>query len=145
MAIIGEPTDLGAVSNLFDMPQTYATFLYGEISFANHPALLVVMPKGFGLAHLGPASALAGLHVDATHGTNGLVRTAIFAVQRLAAANGKPLPPIAVPAVNTPAPSSGPTWLLFVAPAALIVALLVAADVRARRRRSRRRQARERG
>jgi hypothetical protein len=47
VAVIATPTDLGAVTSLFNHPQPYAKFLYDEIAgFLNGPAatLVVVMP-----------------------------------------------------------------------------------------------------
>ncbi len=92
VAIIGSPVDLGALPTMFGKPQTYANFLAQEISFSGPQPLLVVMPAGFGLAHAGPPSALSGLKVDSAQQSNGLARSAILAVQRIARANGKPIP-----------------------------------------------------
>ena len=100
VAIIGSPVDLGALPTMFGKPQTYANFLAQEISFNGPQALLVVMPAGFGLAHAGPPSALSGLKVDSAQQSNGLASSAILAVQRIARANGKPIP--------TGSASSGP-------------------------------------
>ena len=91
VAIIGNPTDLGAVPNLFGKPQEYAKFLSQEISFNQPQPLLVVMPSGFGLAHAGPSSSVSGLSVDSAQKSNGLAHSAILAVQRVASANGKPI------------------------------------------------------
>ena len=100
VAIIGSPVDLGALPTMFGKPQTYANFLAQEISFSGPQPLLVVMPAGFGLAHAGPPSALSGLKVDSAQQSNGLASSAILAVQRIARANGKPIP--------TGSASSGP-------------------------------------
>lgn len=89
VAIIESPVDLGALPNMFGKPQTYAEFLDREISFQQPVPLLVVMPAGFGLAKVGPKSALAGLQVNPSGGSNGLAQSAIAAVQRIAKANGK--------------------------------------------------------
>lgn len=120
VAIIGSSEDLGAVPEFFGHPQPYANFLDREITF-NHPQpLLVVMAAGYGLAAVGPASALAGLPVDASHGSYGLTRSAILAVVALARAAGHP---IATPAIP---PSSAthrglPVALLFGIPAAVLI------------------------
>ena len=89
VAIIESPVDLGAIPNMFGKPQTYATFLDREISFQQQERVLVVMPAGFGLANVGPASAVSGLKLNAAGGSNGLTQSAIAAVQRIAQANGK--------------------------------------------------------
>jgi len=87
VAIVGAPTDLGAVPDLFGKPQTYASFLDREISFNQPQPLLVVMPAGFGEANAGPPSALSGLAIDGAHQSNGLARTAILAIVRIARAD----------------------------------------------------------
>jgi len=91
VAIIGSPVDLGAIPVLFGKPQTYANFLDREISFYRPQPLLVVMPQGVGTENAGPRGALAGLKVNATDGSNGLTRSAIAAVLRIARAVGKPI------------------------------------------------------
>jgi hypothetical protein len=119
VAIIGSPEDLGAVPEFFGHPQPYAKFLDREISF-NHPQpLLVVMAAGYGLVNTGPASALSGLTVDASHGSYGLTRSAILAVVALARANGHP---ISAPAIPSSSGSNGgvPVAVLFAIPAALL-------------------------
>jgi hypothetical protein len=118
VAIIGSPEDLGAVPEFFGHPQPYAKFLDREISF-NHPQpLLVVMAAGYGLVNTGPASALSGLTVDASHGSYGLTRSAILAVVALSRANGHP---ISAPAIPSSSSHGGvPVGLLFAIPAALL-------------------------
>ena len=101
VAIIAGVTDLGAITNLWNMPQRYADFLEREISFNTHQPLLVVMPGGFGTSHAGSTGALNGVVVDGTHGANGLTRSAIVAVVRLARAAGKPIPPPVIPSVSS--------------------------------------------
>jgi hypothetical protein len=91
VAIIQSPVDLGALPNMFGKPQTYADFLDREISFNQPQPLLVVMPQGFGLANAGSPAALAGLKVDAAGKSDGLTRSAILAVQRIAHSVGKPV------------------------------------------------------
>jgi hypothetical protein len=122
VAIIDSPDDLGAVTNLWRMPQPYADFLGKEISFNRKQQLLVVMPPGFGVSGVNGQSALNGLALDTTHQANGLARSAIMAVVRLARANGKP---IAEPIIGKET-SSGkgiPSAIVFGAPV-LLVALL---------------------
>ena len=48
LAIISSPSDLGAVSELWDQPRAYARFLGFELSLTSRAPLLVVMPNGVG-------------------------------------------------------------------------------------------------
>ena len=48
LAIISSPSDLGAVSELWDQPRAYARFLGFELSLTSRAQLLVVMPDGVG-------------------------------------------------------------------------------------------------
>jgi hypothetical protein len=121
VAIVGSPTDLGAVPDLFGKPQTYASFLDREISFNQPQPLLVVMPAGFGEANAGPASALSGLAVDRTHQSNGLARTAILAVVRIARAEGKPISLSGVASVNSHSSGGVSPLLTFGAPVVLVI------------------------
>lgn len=131
VAIIGNPTDLGAVPNLFGKPQAYAKFLSQEISFNQPQPLLVVMPAGFGLAHVGPSSALNGLSLDAAQKSDGLTRSATLAVDRLARANGKPVSVSS--ASSTGSGSSVSPLITFGAPALIVVlGALVASRIRRR-------------
>jgi hypothetical protein len=91
VAIIGSPNDLGAVTNLWRTPQSYADFLGKEISFNQKQPLLVVMQPGYGVYGLNSQGALNGLTLDTSHEADGLARSAITAVVRLARANGKPI------------------------------------------------------
>lgn len=135
VAIINDQTDLGGVTNLWNMPQQYADFLDREISFNNKQPLLVVMPAGFGVSNAGPTGALNGMVPDTSHSSDGLARSAILASVRLAQANGKPIPTPAIPAVSSgPSGGGGTSPLLeFGAPVALVV--LVAAVAALMRRR----------
>ncbi len=88
IALIDSPIDLGAIPSFFDKPQPYAKFLDQELGFvAPHLPLLVVMPDGYGMQWL-PAVSLPKL---AGSGSNDMVRAAIAAVLKLAAAAGHPL------------------------------------------------------
>jgi hypothetical protein len=118
VAIIGSPVDLGGIPELFGQVSRYAAFLETEISYRGPQPLLVVMPDGLSLQAAGPASALAGLTVDAHQQSAGLARTAVLAVERIAAARGHP---IAAPALG--ASGGGSTGLLL---AAVVAVLLVA-------------------
>ena len=90
VALIASPIDLGSVTALWAKPQEYARFLASEVAFVYRGRLLVVMPQGIGFYWLGHPTperrALAGLRVQP--GADGLARTAITAVRRLAAARG---------------------------------------------------------
>jgi len=133
VAVLNDPTDLGGVSNLWNMPAAYAKFLDSEISFNKKQPLLVVMPAGFGTATAGPAGALSGLVPDATHGADGLSQSAIMAVARIAQGSGRPLPVIAIPTAGGSRGGGGTSPLLtFGAPVILVV--LVAGATAARRR-----------
>jgi cytochrome oxidase Cu insertion factor (SCO1/SenC/PrrC family)/thiol-disulfide isomerase/thioredoxin len=107
VAIIGGTQDLGAVTELWREPRTYARFLGYELSLAYKQRLLVVMPNGFGFnwpAH-SPASAyrvLAGVSIGS--GADGLFDATEAAVGKLARAGGVRLPSSAI----TPAASAAP-------------------------------------
>lgn len=93
VALIGAPTDLGVVPALFGKPQAYARFLSAEVAGPVTGPVLVVMPRGFGLARAGAAlnrRALAGLAI--APGADGLATAALAAIPRLAAAAGHQLP-----------------------------------------------------
>jgi hypothetical protein len=121
VAIIGSANDLGGVPNLWSMPQPYAQFLGREISFNHKQPLLVVMPQGFGLYALGPRSALDGLAIESSGQSNGLARSAVKAVVRLARANGRP---IAEPTIGkiASAGKGAPALIVFGAPVLVVAA-----------------------
>jgi hypothetical protein len=121
VAIVGSPTDLGAVPDLFGKPQTYASFLDREISFNQPQPLLVVMPAGFGSSSAGPPAALSGLAVDGAHQSNGLARSAILAVVRIARAEGKPISLSQVASVNSRSGGGVSPLITFGAPALLVI------------------------
>ncbi len=94
VAIIQSPVDLGAIPTLFGKPQQYAAFLDQEISFLDiKQLLLVVMPSGYGLRHLGPGATRAATRLKKPAGgsSDDLARAAILAVPKLAAAAGHPI------------------------------------------------------
>jgi hypothetical protein len=95
VALINGPFDLGVVPQMFSHPQEYARFLDQELRLflGPHPALLVVMPGGYGVQGLpGPAAnAVASLPRPAGRESNDLARAAIAAVPKLAAAAGHPI------------------------------------------------------
>jgi cytochrome oxidase Cu insertion factor (SCO1/SenC/PrrC family)/thiol-disulfide isomerase/thioredoxin len=91
VAIISGPSDLGAVTQLWQKPQTYARFLGIELSLTYTGRLLVVMPNGFGFNWPGHSSAaayrtLGRIRIGA--GGSGLANAAETAVGALAGAGG---------------------------------------------------------
>jgi hypothetical protein len=140
VAIVSTPADLGAVPAYLGQPQKYADFLNKELPGVGRKPLLVVQPFGFGGDDLvGAEDALQGLQVDTGHGANGLVATAVVAVQRIAKASGHPIKPVATPKLSgggAPRSSSGGTSaLLYVIPVTLVLLALVVATLRGRRQR----------
>ena len=109
VALIGSRADLGAVPQLFGHPQTYAKFLASELRFAYNSRLLIVMPQGFGTAHVPEreARALDGLKIG-TANSDALVRTGMAAVRASAAAAGLNLPVLRPTATTTPIESAAP-------------------------------------
>jgi len=108
VAVIGSPSDLGAVPSLFDKPQDYAQFLGQELQFYYVGPLLIVMPSGFGIYDGGRSTAaegavLARLKVSGSNGDD-LTRSAADAVQKLLAAGAlksKDIKPPYVAALNS--------------------------------------------
>ncbi len=133
VAIIGSPVDLGAIPNMFGRPQVYAGFLAREISFNQPQPLLVVMPAGFGVSHAGPPGALAGLTVDSSHQADGLARSAILAVERIARADGRPISAGAIPSVSGGSGGGTSPLITFGGPAVLVVLGALAAGLVRRR------------
>jgi hypothetical protein len=128
VAIIGSPVDLGGIPDLFGQVRRYAAFLETEISYRGPQPLLVVMPDGLSLQAAGPASALTGLAVDTHQQSGGLARTALLAVERIAAARGRP---IAAPSLGASS-GGGVTGPLIVAAVAVLLLLAVGLVVRRR-------------
>ena len=115
VALIPAPTDLGAISTLFDKPQQYATFLDAEISFGSQQPLLVVMPNGYGVKGLPQASAkaVAALPRPASRQSDDLAAAAIKAVDAIAAAAGHPIESDGI-AADGGNDSSGPSLELLI-------------------------------
>jgi cytochrome oxidase Cu insertion factor (SCO1/SenC/PrrC family) len=145
VAIIATPADLGAITQLWKKPTSYASFLGIELSLAYSQRLLVVMPDGFGFnwdGHSTTAAYQALGKVAIKPGGSGLATSAQTAVRALAAASGVRLaPPAAGQAAGTagggaagqPPQSSGqqgatarssglPVWLIAVIVAAVLAA-----------------------
>ena len=143
VAVIANPTDLGAIPQLWRQPRTYARFLGQELSLAYKQRLLVLMPNGFGFNWPGHSSepeyrVLAKVPIQP--GSRALSLSAAAAVHRLSAAH--------IPAAGTAAasaPSSGPSAVLILAIVLVFVAALAAITVvrmRGQRRRPVTRRAR---
>jgi hypothetical protein len=66
VAVIANPSDLGAVPSLFNKPSEYATFLGQELGFVYAGPLLIVMPAGFGIYDAGRPTAAEQRVLDKT-------------------------------------------------------------------------------
>lgn len=128
VAVIASPTDLGAIPELFGKPQQYATFLEQEISFLSvKPALIVVMPAGYGVAGFSApaAAAVSSLAKPSGPQSNDLVRAAIAAVPKLAAAAGHPIAGVSGAPSTSAANSAAPLDVAIVALAAVAIAVAI--------------------
>ena len=95
IALIGRPSDLGAVQVLWRRPQTYARFLGQELTLYYPRRLLIVMPNGYGISRHDPGLAAeeqSALNDLPAPGSD-LVGAAERAVQRLAALHGVEVEP----------------------------------------------------
>jgi cytochrome oxidase Cu insertion factor (SCO1/SenC/PrrC family) len=91
VAIIATPDDLGAITQLWGKPTSYASFLGIELSLAYAQRLLVVMPDGFGFNWQGHSTAAAYRvlgKIAIKPGGSGLAASAETAVRALASASG---------------------------------------------------------
>lgn len=134
VALIPSPQDLGALPTLFAKPQQYASFLDQEISFLNHkPLLLVVMPNGYGVQHLGPAATTAArsLSPPRSRQSDDLARAAILAVRKLAATAGHP-----IPALSSSSRTAGASTMLSLSALAIVSVLCAGALLIVRHRRA---------
>jgi cytochrome oxidase Cu insertion factor (SCO1/SenC/PrrC family) len=153
VAVIATPTDMGAITQLWEKPTSYASFLGIELSLAYSQRLLVVMPDGFGFNWPGHSTAAAYQvlgKITIKPGGPGLATSAATAVRALASASGVRIaPPAAGQAAGTTgggatgsaaagqtspstglhaaaAPASGlPAWLIAVIAAAALAACAV--------------------
>jgi hypothetical protein len=140
VAVIATPPDLGAVTALFNKPQQYAKFLYREIKpiiTGGDVTLLIVMPNGIGVigrdaTTKGGKAALA-VRVPKNASATALAQTAVSTVEKIAAADGHPLPKVA-PTKPAATGGSGGTHrrVLGLLAAALLAAIGVAVLLRAR-------------
>jgi cytochrome oxidase Cu insertion factor (SCO1/SenC/PrrC family) len=96
VAIIATPADLGAITQLWRKPASYASFLGIELSLAYSQRLLVVMPDGFGFNWQGHSTSAADQllgKIAIKPGGTGLAASAATAVRALASAAGVRLAP----------------------------------------------------
>lgn len=94
VALVGSAADLGADTALWPQPSLYASFLGTELSLVYHGPLLIVMPDGLVLYHLGHSVSREQQilqRIVPAPGGSGLAEAALSGVQRLAAAAGHPL------------------------------------------------------
>ena len=138
VAIIGTPSDLGAVPKFWGRPQPYAKFLASEIRNGPNPQpLLTVMPTGYGTVDTGArGAAIAAAQPRPLVGSDGLASGAITAVQKLAAANGTSLDTSGLGTKPTHRQPGGSLWL-FLAPIGLLAIAAGGLAIVSRRRRSR--------
>jgi hypothetical protein len=105
VAVIGTPSDLGAVPSLFGHPSDYAQFLGTELQYYYAGPLLVVMPSGFGIydearSTTAEQAVLSAVPLDA--GTpDDLVMSAVAAIDRSLAAGTLASPDLTAPLVTT--------------------------------------------
>lgn len=140
VAIIGGIGDLGAYPDLFGRPADYAELLASELAFrVRDPHLLIVMPDGLAGRNLGAdgEAVLAEIEIDTSDETDGLVRTAIEAVARVASANGQPTEVPEIAEDQEPSRDGGRSYLALYIVAGLLVALGIALIVVSRRIRAR--------
>jgi hypothetical protein len=87
VAVVWTQTDLGAVPQLFNKPDTYAKFLGAELSGVLTGPLLIVMPSGFGVysKHGNVQKMLQAVEKVPVHAAtvDELTQTATVAVQKL--------------------------------------------------------------
>jgi hypothetical protein len=136
VALIPKQDDLGAVTVLWRQPKQYARFLGQELFYVFRGKLVIVMPNGYGIYEHGKPTAadqkiLDSLPLPASGADQ--ARSAIAAVQRLAARAGVVLPRVA------PAKSGGSTnrdriVIVAAAAAVLVLAGLVTGARRLRRK-----------
>jgi hypothetical protein len=130
VAVIGSPTDLGAVPVFFGRPAPYAKFLDAELQSAWTGKLLVVMAAGYGVReHTKPYPAgvkeLKGLPPPANGTPDALMAAATVAVRKLAASEGVKMPAIPLAATAPSSNGSGSGSTSFAKYALLLAAGLV--------------------
>lgn len=129
VALVANPTDLGAIPQLFGKPRQYAAFLEQEISFAVKAPLLVVMPDGVATAGLSKGAAAQSFPRPSGPSSNALAQAATAAVRALAAAAGHPLGRVSASGQKGSGNGSGvalPLGILIAVCVALAAAILMA-------------------
>jgi hypothetical protein len=113
VALIASKTDLGGVPALFGKPTTYARFLAAELQFVYPGKVLIVMPQGAALAERARLVANPDvIHAKIQPGPDGLARTAITLVEKLANVHARPSRTIPLPTATPPTvhvPTTAPT------------------------------------
>jgi hypothetical protein len=98
VAVIGSRADLGGIAKLYGKPQAYADFLGGELvaygaelgQRIKHDPVLAVMSQGYGVHNGGRGARATVKTLSKPQGSdpNSLVRSAVAAIPKLAAADG---------------------------------------------------------
>jgi len=102
VALIASRTDLGGVPALFGRPTAYAAFLAAELQFVYPGRVLIVMPQGAALGERGRLAANPDVvRAKVEPGVDGLARTAIALVEKLADVHAEP-------SASGPLPSTTP-------------------------------------
>ena len=120
VAIIATPADLGGVPQFFNQPGRYAPYLGRQIAFNRRQPLLIAMPAGLGTFHVSARGAAAAERVKVEEGVDGLARASVEAVQKIAAAEGKPIRGFEPEATK----GGGSSGAIFAIPVVLLVIVL---------------------
>jgi hypothetical protein len=139
VALISSSYDLGAITSLWQKPQTYARFLGEELSYLYKGRLLVVMPNGFGfnwLKHPSTADYALLKKIPIAPGNTGLLDAAQTAVQRLATAAGVKITPPAHVSAASQRNNHDRLVIILASLAALAVAVLLRFALHRRRGRT---------
>jgi hypothetical protein len=136
VAMVESAVDLGAIPQLFGKPAQYAPFLGREIAFKSKDPLLVIMPAGIATNNVSPNAqrAIAGIKIDPSKQSNGLVAAAIEAVPKIATASGHPVASVPVPSAGSGKSGGGGTSPLIVFGAPVLLVALAALVAALRRR-----------
>ncbi len=132
VALVASPADLGAVPQLFGHVTRYARFLERELEYNRPQPTLAVMPGGYGTAATGPHGTSIVARLPAPRTADGMARGAIVAVERLAAADGRPLSAGGLGSRQSHRGGGTPALLVF-APLALLALGFAAISIRRRR------------
>jgi hypothetical protein len=127
VAVIASPADLGSIAELWRQPGNYVRFLSQEIALVSSDRVLVVMPNGLGLYSPGGTTAAerAVIASPAPGGPGGLAGKAIGAIERLASADGHPLPHSVASATSAPSTTASGDSTSTASVVAFIVGLIL--------------------